>query len=94
MDRSPARPGAARRALPAVAVVAHLAVGVLPYAASGLVAPPAGVGLLWLSWLVLLVAVVVLARRRRLLALAVPAVALLWWVLVVTAGDLLLGWTA
>lgn len=83
-----------RRRLPVLGVLVHVALGVLPYSASGIVAPVEGVVLLWLSWLGLLAAAVILARRGRLLCLAVPAVTLGWWAVVVSVGDHLLGWTA
>lgn len=86
-----------RRLLPAlltaVAVGMHL-VMVVPYAASGLLAPGWAVALLAVWWLVLAVVLLVLALRRRVvLALLVPVVALLTWVGVVRAGEVWLGWT-
>lgn len=68
--------------------------GVLPYAGSGLVAPPWGVALLWLLWAALLGLAVVLFRRGSWLVLLPAPAALALWALVVTLGDVLLGWTA
>lgn len=94
----PAAGPAWRRLLPAlltaVAVGMHL-VMVVPYAASGLLAPGWAVALLAVWWLLLAVVLLVLALRRRVvLALLVPVVALLSWVGVVSAGDAWFGWTA
>ena len=94
---APAGP-AWRRLLPAlltaVAVGMHL-VMVVPYAASGLLAPGWAVAVLAVWWLVLAVVLLVLALRRHvILALLVPVVALLTWVGAVSAGGAWLGWTA
>ena len=72
----------------------HLAVGVLPYAGSGLIAPSSGVAVLWALWALLLVAAVALLLRRPRLVPLVPAAAVGLWLLVVTIGDIQLGWTA
>lgn len=86
-------PPTVRRALLVVAVLLHLAVGVL-YLATGLVAPLWAVLLLQLAWLVLLGALVLLWRRRPWLALLVPPAAVGLVLAAVTAGEQLLGWTA
>ena len=78
-------------------VVLHLAVGVFPYAASGLVTPVWGYVVLYACWIALAVVLVRLLRgpsRRPLLAPAVPLVALAWWFAFVSAGGAFLGWTA
>ena len=80
-----------------VGVVLHLAVGVFPYAASGLVVPLWGVVVLYGCWLALAVVLIRLLRgpdRRPLVAPAVPLVALAVWFAFVTLGEALLGWTA
>ncbi|KWX04546.1 hypothetical protein TH66_07085 [Carbonactinospora thermoautotrophica] len=75
-------------------VAAHLVL-LVPYASAGLVAPPWAVAGLLLVWAALLVLALVLLRGRRpVLALAAPLLAAAMWLLVLTAGDLLLGWTA
>lgn len=79
--------------LMAVAVAAHLVVGVFPYAGSGLVAPVYGVAVLWAAWAALAVMLWRL-RARPTRAILVPPAALLAWVAVVGLGDALLGWTA
>jgi hypothetical protein len=81
----------------AVGVVLHLAVGVFPYAASGLLVPIWGIVVLYSLWLALAVVLVRLLRgerRRPLLAPLVPVGALAVWFGVVTAGEAIFGWTA
>lgn len=101
MTATPAPPGhsphsrsGAARVAAWLGLVLHVVVGVVPYAGSGLLAPPWGVALLWGSWALLLAAWLLLRRRRPWLAAAVPVLALAWWAAVVTFGDLALGWTA
>lgn len=74
-------------------VVLQLLVGAFPYSASGLLAPPLGLAMLWTAWLVLLAVAIVLARRGRAWALAVPAVSIAFWFATLTVGERLLGWT-
>ena len=81
----------------AVGVVLHLAFGVFPFAATGLLAPLWGIVLVYVWWIALAVVLVRLLRgqaRRPMLAPAVPVVALGGWFLLLTFGDLVLGWTA
>ena len=78
-------------------VVVHLAVGVFPYAASGLVTPVWGYLVLYGVWLALAFVVVRLVRgpnRRPFLAPVIPIVAVAFWFAFVTGGELLLDWTA
>lgn len=80
-----------------VAAVLHLAVGVFPYAASGLLVPVWGIVVLYALWLGLAVVLVRLLRgdrRRPLLAPLVPVAAIAVWFAFVTAGEVLLDWTA
>ena len=80
-----------------VGVVLHLAVGVFPYAASGLLVPIWGIVVLYGLWLALAVVLVRLLRRetrRPMLAPLVPVAALAGWFAVVTAGEALFDWTA
>lgn len=80
-----------------VGAVLHLAVGVFPYAASGLVVPVWGVVVLYGCWLALAVVLVRLLRgpaRRPLLAPAIPVVAIAVWFAFVSLGGALLDWTA
>jgi hypothetical protein len=74
-------------------VAVHLILAVLPFSASGLVAPLWAVILLWVVWGALLVVAWRLLQRRPLMVLAVPVVALLIWFAVLTIGQQLLGWT-
>ena len=64
------------------------------YLASGLVAPLWAVGVLWVVWLVLLVALKKVWRNRPWMVLATPLVAFLIWAGAILAGDVFLGWTA
>ena len=82
-----------RRLLLALAVLLHLGIGVF-YLAAGLVAPLWAVVLLQVGWLVLLVVLVRVGSRRPPYALLVPVAAAALIFSVLTAGDLLLGWTA
>ena len=80
-----------------VGVVLHLAIGVFPYAASGLLVPIWGIVVLYALWLALAVVLVRLLRgeqRRPMLAPLVPVAALTVWFAVVTAGEALFDWTA
>jgi hypothetical protein len=75
-------------------LVGHLLVGAFPYAVSGLVAPPLGVIVLWVVWLVLLVVAIRLLQRRPPLVFLVPLSALALWGAVIWGGEVLFGWTA
>jgi hypothetical protein len=88
--RRTASPG--RTAAAVVALLAMAPAGFF-YAASGLVVPGPWLYLMWLLYLVLLVAAVRLARRRSYLVLMVPVVAgVAWWSLL-SLGDAYWGWT-
>ena len=78
-------------------VVLHVAVGVFPYAASGLLVPAWGIVVLYAFWLALAVVLIRLVRgedRRPMLAPVVPVVALGGWFTFVSLGGALLDWTA
>ena len=80
-----------------VGVVLHLAVGVFPYAASGLIVPVWGVVVLSGCWVALAVVLVRLLRgptRRPLLAPAIPLVAIAVWLAFISLGAAQFGWTA
>ena len=80
-----------------VGVVLHLAVGVFPYAASGLVTPVWGYVVLYAVWLALAFVLIRLLggpNRRPIVAPAIPLAALAFWFAFVTAGEVLLDWTA
>jgi hypothetical protein len=76
-----------------VGLAAHLVIGIW-YAASGLVSPPWGVGVLLAIWFALLVVGLRLRTRRPWWMLAVPVLDVVIWVAVVTAGETFFGWTA
>lgn len=77
----------------AVAAVLHLIVGWF-HLTVGLVAPLWAVVVLNAEWLVLAVLLWRWRRRSPLLLLAIPFVSALVWIVVVTAGDQWLGWSA
>ena len=76
-----------------LAAIAHGFVGFV-YLVSGLAVPGWAVVLLLLWWGVLAWWFVRLVARRSWWTPAVPVVGALTWVVVVTAGEQLLGWTA
>lgn len=81
-----------------IGIALHVAVGVLPYAASGLVAPPWAYVVLYALWGALLAVAVRLVRadagRRAAWALLVPVAAVAVWVAVISLGAAALDWTA
>jgi hypothetical protein len=88
------RPNAGTWVVAGLAGVAHAVVGLVFYAASGLVAPLWAIVLLGIWWLVLAVALVRLARRGSWWTPAVPVIAFGSWWAALTAGEQVLGWTA
>jgi hypothetical protein len=89
--------GGRPRANPIVGVlglVLHLATGVFPYAASGLVAPIEGYVVLYALWLGLLVVAVRLFRARNPFVLLVAPASVAVWLAVISFGGAVLGWTA
>ncbi len=76
-----------------VGLLLFLIVGWL-YLLSGLLAPPWAVGILWVVWLIMLVAIARAWRTRPWRVLAAPVVAYAIWAAVMLAGDFFLGWTA
>lgn len=93
-DADPARGDRLDRVLRWGGLALHLAIGIFPIAASGLMAPPVGYVSIWVGWAVLLVVAWHLGRSRPRLVPLVPLATLALWVLVMTLGDILLGWTA
>lgn len=75
-------------------IVVHGLLGVFPYGASGLLAPPWAVFTVAVAWLGFLVAAVYLRKRRPWLVAATPIASLAFWFAFLTFGDLVLGWTA
>ena len=76
------------------AIVIYLAVGVVPYAASGLLAPAMGIVVLYAGWVIGLWITFRLFQNRSFWSLAMPPAALVYWWTVLTLGESLLGWTA
>lgn len=72
----------------------HVAVGLVPFAVTGLVAPLWGVTVLGLVWVALLVLAFSVLQTRPALVPAVPAAAVVIWLVAVAAGGRLLGWRA
>lgn len=64
------------------------------YAASGLLAPAWAVAALLGTWLVLLVLCFVWWSARPRWVVALGVVAWVWWFVAITAGGVLLDWTA
>lgn len=93
-DTPSAAPRSGRRAPQWLALALHLVVGVFPYAASGLLAPPVGLAVLAVVWIACLVALWRWRPANPWLALLVPAGAVAVWFAVMAFGDYLLGWTA
>lgn len=80
-------------------VVAGLAMALMApigfiYLTSGLVAPLWAVIVLVIIWMGLVIVGIAWFRPHPLRLLALPVVAVLVWLLVITAGERLLGWTA
>lgn len=72
----------------------HVAIGVFPFASTGLLAPPWAVGVVAVWWTVLAVLAWRLGRRSPWLVPLVPLGALAGWFAFLTFGDLALGWVA
>ena len=72
----------------------HLAIGVFPYSAAGLLAPLYGIAILYVGWLVLLGVALTRWNRHPLQVLLLPVIDLGWFAAVLLVGDVLLGWTA
>jgi hypothetical protein len=77
-----------------VTIVLYLLIGIFPYLSSGLLAPLYGVIILLVCWGIGLVITWRLARRRPVLSLVAIPLALAFWWAFITAGGLILGWTA
>ena len=82
------------RVLAVLGLIVHGIVGLVYFAAAGLIAPLYGIIVLAIGWsLLLLLAIRWWSRRPRLIIL-VPFVAMLWWFAIVSLGSRYLGWTA
>jgi hypothetical protein len=88
------RPNAVTWVVAALATALHALVGLVFYAASGLVAPLWAVMLLGGWWVGLAVVLIRLARRGSWWTPAVPVVGFGTWWAALTAGEQWLGWTA
>jgi hypothetical protein len=72
----------------------HLAIGVFPYSASGLLAPLYGIAIVYVGWFVALFFVLKLWNRKPYLVLLIPVIDIAWWLAVMFLGGAILGWTA
>lgn len=77
-----------------VGLGALVALAVFPYSASGLLAPPWAVVVLYLGLAALIVASWRFRHDRPVVAYLAPLIAVAWWWGFLTFGDLVLGWTA
>ncbi len=76
-------------------IVLHIATGIFPYAASGLLAPPWAYVVLYGIWALLLVFGIQLLRTgRKPWALLVPVASVVAWIGIISLGGAVLGWTA
>lgn len=75
-----------------IGLLLHLATALL-YGPSGLVAPDAGVAVLYAAWSLILALGLSWRRRHPRRVLALPGVSVVFWISVVTFGDARLGWT-
>jgi len=72
----------------------HLALGVFPFAMTGLLAPIYGVAIAYVGWFGLLFLALKLWNRAPVRVLLVPVLAVAWWFALLAFGDFVLGWTA
>lgn len=72
----------------------HVALGVFPFAFTGLLAPPWAVAVVAVWWLFLAGIAWRLHRRSPWLVPLVPLAALAGWVALLAIGDFFLGWVA
>ena len=84
----------AGRILALIGLILYGAIGLFPYASSGLLAPVWGIAVLYAGWLLGLWLTIRLFRLRSAWALAMPGAALAWWWLVLAVGESVFGWTA
>ena len=78
-----------------VGIVLHLAIGLVPFAVTGLIAPLWAVAVLWVFWLAMLaVAIWPVRRQRPVLVPLVPVASLVGWFAFTSFGGAVLGWTA
>ena len=90
-----ARVRVAEKVAVVVGIGLHLAIGAVPFAVTGLIAPLWAVVVLWILWLAMLaVAVWPVRRQRPLLVPLVPLASLAVWFAFTTFGGAVLGWTA
>lgn len=82
------------RVLSVIGLVAHGIVGLIYFAAAGLLAPLYGIIILAIGWSLLLIQAIRWWNERPRLIILAPVVAMVWWFAVVSFGSRFLGWTA
>ncbi len=70
----------------------HLAIGVFPLSASGLLAPPWALATLAAAWIVGLLAILRVKRAHPAMAVLIPLSMLAFWFALLTFGERALGW--
>lgn len=85
--------GGARRAGTWVALGLHVAVGIFPFSATGLIAPPWGWAVVFAWWLALFIVAWRWRPRNSWSALIIPVVAVVGWFAIISLGEALFGWT-
>ena len=84
----------ANRVVAWVGLVLHIAIGVFPFSATGLVAPLYGIALAYLGWALGLYGITRWWRSAPKAVLLMPFAALAWWFALMTLGSAVLGWSA
>lgn len=77
-----------------VAALLHLAIGIFPLSASGLLAPLWALVVIGLGWLVAAGLLWRIWQHHPYVSVLVPPTTLALWAGFLTVGDVLLGWTA
>jgi hypothetical protein len=86
--------GGGRRAGEWVALGLQILVGIFPYGASGLVAPPAGLVVLYAVWALLLLVAWRWHPRNPWAVLIIPLISVGAWLAILSLGEAVLDWTA
>ena len=82
------------RILAVIGLAAHGVVGLIFFAAAGLVAPLYGIIILAIGWSLLLLQAIRWWSSRPRLVILIPIVTFAYWFVVVSFGSRFLGWTA
>ncbi len=82
------------RVLAVIGLTAHGVVGLIYFAAAGLVAPLYGIIILAIGWSLLLLQAIRWWNPRPRMIIIIPFAALAYWFVIVWFGGRFLGWTA